>query len=139
MEVGGNGGLSTGAAQHGLRSLGQTCRTMNTGYQWDQGQEWEGQEVALWGCKRVSIHTGRELGLGEQGAGRTGGVEEGCSACPRTYTFWWSLTRFRRTLICKRNAGGWRPGSMAHAQQGMRVGAKVHHCSLFPSGSCTGL
>lgn len=32
-----------------------------------------------------------------------------------------------------------RPGSMAHAQQGMRVGAKVHHCSLFPSGSCTGL
>lgn len=33
--------------------------------------------------------------------------EEGCSARLGTYTFWWSLTRFRRTLICKRNAGGW--------------------------------
>lgn len=36
------------------------------------------------------------------------GGEEGRSASPGTYTFWWSLTRFRRTLICKRNAGGWR-------------------------------
>lgn len=47
MEVGGNGGLSIGAEQHGPRSLGQTCRSMNTGYQWDQRQECEGQEVAL--------------------------------------------------------------------------------------------
>lgn len=46
MEVGGNGGLSMGAEQHGLRSLGQTCSAMSTGYQWDQGQEWEEQEVA---------------------------------------------------------------------------------------------
>lgn len=33
--------------------------------------------------------------------------EEGRSARLGTYTFWWSLTRFRRTLICRRNAGGW--------------------------------
>lgn len=72
--------LSVEAKQHGLRSLGQSCSSMNTGHQWDQGQEWKGQEVALQGCRRVRRYPGRELGPGEQGAGRAGGVEEGCSA-----------------------------------------------------------
>lgn len=31
-----------------------------------------------------------------------------------------------------------RPGKMPHAQLGMRVGAKMHHCSLFPCSSCMG-
>lgn len=47
MEVGESGGVSMETEQHGLRSLGQTCSSMNTGYQWDQRQEWGGQEVTL--------------------------------------------------------------------------------------------
>lgn len=31
-----------------------------------------------------------------------------------------------------------RPGKMPHAQPEKRVWAKMHHCSLFPSGSCMG-
>lgn len=80
------------AEWHRPRSLGQICRSMNTGCR--------GHEAAR-------RNMGRELGAGEQGAGRARGGEGGCSASPATYTFWWSLTRFRRTLIWKRNAGGW--------------------------------
>lgn len=83
--------------------LGQACRSISTGYQWDQRQEWEGQEMALWGYKRGRRYTGSEVEPGEPGAGKAGG---GMLSLPGTYTFWWSLTRFRRTLICKRNAGG---------------------------------
>jgi len=36
--------------------------SMNTGYQWDQRPNWEGQEVALQGCKRARRCTGRNWG-----------------------------------------------------------------------------
>lgn len=103
-EVSGEGKLVTGKAMDSARS-----RRAGT----DPGTDLQVQECRA--PTRAEAGGGRGGGGlakggigGEQGTG-AGGTGDG-GGCAATYTFWWSLMRFRRTLICKKktvSSEGW--------------------------------
>lgn len=70
QEEAGGGGGQWGSVNRGRAAWTEvpvgTCRLMNAGYQWDQEQQWGGQEVALPGYKRARRYAGREMGTGSQ-------------------------------------------------------------------------